>query len=499
MRGIASRIAALLVLASAAQADVAGRWRVEGEFFDVAIWSLSQTGTDVTVAGATVGGIPLDLAGSVTGDVLTLADVGFVCPVETPLRVLPGERLLAGRAAVGGACFPAAGSVVATRCTCFDGNADTGDGCDPQCQVEACWTCSGDPSVCTPIAEAAACDDRRDCTAGTTCTTGVCGGGTTVPACADLTGIWRTVFTSSYGYTVEQTADVVQEGGVIVLRYRPSGAAPLVGTIDVATGGLSLQRPNTTFYCSEGDGLVATAATDGNSFAGSMRFAHDTPRGTCLPDTGPLEAVRTDCGNGAVDPGEGCDDGNSESGDGCAIDCRVETCTPVPRAGCRVSRTPSRSTLKLRDRPGADHDDLGWRWKAGAATTPADFGQPTSDIALCFYAGDGAVPLLEAAVPAGGTCGARPCWRPTAKGFAYTNKAGTPQGVASIALVSGVDGKAKITVKGKGALLSLPAPPFDLPLRVQLQIENGACFETRHDATSVQRNVAGTFQARGVP
>lgn len=503
MQRIASRWqpAALLVLvlASAAQADVAGRWRIESDFYDPAIWALSQSGAAVTVAGATVGGIPLDLAGSVLGDVLTLTDVGFVCPIETPLRILPGERLLEGRAAVGSPCFPARGRVLATRCTCFDGNGDAGDGCDPQCQVEACWTCAGDPSVCTPIAEAGACDDRRDCTTGTTCSAGVCGGGGAVPACIDVTGLWKTVFTSSYGYTNERTADVVQEGGVVVLRHRPAGAPDLVGTIDVATGALSLQGQNTTLYCSEGDGLAATVATDGRSFAGTMRFAHDTPRGQCLPDTGPIEGERTECGNGAVDAGEACDDGNSEPGDGCAADCRIEICTPVPRTGCRVSRAPSRSTLKLRDRPGVDHDDLGWAWKVGAATIPADFGQPTRDVALCVYGGDGAVPLLEAAVPAGGTCGTRPCWRTTSKGFTYANKAGTPHGITGVALVAGADGKAKIAVKGKGALLSLPAPPLALPVRVQLQIDGGACFETRHDATTVQRNVAGTFQARGAP
>lgn len=36
------------------------------------------------------------------------------------------------------------------------------------------------------------------------------------------------------------------------------------------------------------------------------------------------------CGDGSVDPGEECDDGNQVSGDGCSLICRVEpaACTP---------------------------------------------------------------------------------------------------------------------------------------------------------------------------
>ncbi len=35
------------------------------------------------------------------------------------------------------------------------------------------------------------------------------------------------------------------------------------------------------------------------------------------------------CGDGIVDPGEGCDDGNTVSGDGCSSTCQVETPQPV--------------------------------------------------------------------------------------------------------------------------------------------------------------------------
>jgi cysteine-rich repeat protein len=36
------------------------------------------------------------------------------------------------------------------------------------------------------------------------------------------------------------------------------------------------------------------------------------------------------CGNGTVDPGETCDDGNASDNDGCPADCAVDSCTPDP-------------------------------------------------------------------------------------------------------------------------------------------------------------------------
>ena len=42
------------------------------------------------------------------------------------------------------------------------------------------------------------------------------------------------------------------------------------------------------------------------------------------------ECVEQVCGNGALDPGEACDDGNTEDGDGCSGECKVETMATVP-------------------------------------------------------------------------------------------------------------------------------------------------------------------------
>jgi hypothetical protein len=63
-------------------------------------------------------------------------------------------------------------------------------------------------------------------------------------------------------------------------------------------------------------------------------------------------------------------------------------------------------------------------------------------------------------------------------------------------LAPGPSGVASILVKGSGSGLGVPARALDLPVRVQLQSENGGCWEASYDA-GVSRNGAGTFKARG--
>jgi len=60
---------------------------------------------------------------------------------------------------------------------CDDSNPFSGDGCSAQCQIEMCFTCVGQPSVCSPRPAGTACDDGNACTVGETCDgSGVCSG-----------------------------------------------------------------------------------------------------------------------------------------------------------------------------------------------------------------------------------------------------------------------------------------------------------------------------------
>jgi len=65
--------------------------------------------------------------------------------------------------------------------------------------------------------------------------------------------------------------------------------------------------------------------------------------------------VAATCGNGLLEPGEECDDGNVISGDGCSATCTVEAgyacsgspsvCMPVPAAGAGTDNTMTESCV----------------------------------------------------------------------------------------------------------------------------------------------------------
>jgi len=49
---------------------------------------------------------------------------------------------------------------------CDDGNASDGDGCSASCQIEACYACTGQPSSCQPQAMGTACTSADPCVVG---------------------------------------------------------------------------------------------------------------------------------------------------------------------------------------------------------------------------------------------------------------------------------------------------------------------------------------------
>ncbi len=164
----------------------------------------------------------------------------------------------------------------------------------------------------------------------------------------------------------------------------------------------------------------------------------------------------------------------------------------------------------LRDDASDARDKLAWTWAGGQATTPADFGDPvtTDDYTLCVFDQTATAPrlLIRSAAPAASTCpyGAygEPCWRalgtpPGNTGFGYRSSGLLlPDGLARVMLTPGAVGKAKTVVKGRGANLDMPSPlDVTVPVRVQLQAENGQCWEASY--TSAQQDRADVFRAKG--
>jgi hypothetical protein len=178
-------------------------------------------------------------------------------------------------------------------------------------------------------------------------------------------------------------------------------------------------------------------------------------------------------------------------------------CALGPRPGCRGATAPGKGILRLNDRENADKDSLIWKLAKGEATSVGDFGDPTTTDAYAFCLFDeSAAPtdlLFAADIAASGLCGSSPCWRGTAMGYKYRDGFGSSSdGIRSVQLRAGSEGRAKVSLKGGGEklqerLLGLPLLPLPTPLRAQLQASNGACWESAFSTT--KRNDAGSFKA----
>jgi len=112
--------------------------------------------------------------------------------------------------------------------------------------------------------------------------------------------------------------------------------------------------------------LDVSPAHDPEGGGGGSGSAADEP--TCLENCGEGPPAAPVCGNGAVEAGEQCDDGNTASGDGCSATCRIEVRPPAPAtatvppsvlAGLRISGQtqvhPDEVTQNLMIREGAGH------------------------------------------------------------------------------------------------------------------------------------------------
>ena len=174
---------------------------------------------------------------------------------------------------------------------CDDGNTDNEDGCSSACAIETGWECSGEPSVCSticgdgliPAGSSEVCDDGNT-TDGDGCSA----------SCTLETG---------YQCIATPHAGPCPEG--------PNQVEPICGD--------SLVIGNEV--CDTGD----PAAGDGCDACQTIETGwqcDDQTQGPC-PNGGPTSVIRI-CGDGDIDVGEFCDDGNETNDDGCNDICGVE-------------------------------------------------------------------------------------------------------------------------------------------------------------------------------
>jgi cysteine-rich repeat protein len=245
--------------------------------------------------------------------------------------------------------------------------------------------------------------------------------------------------------------------------------------------------------------------------------------------------ICTTCGNGTLESGEVCDDGNNTQGDCCAADCQAigadgnpcssnqclqgstcqagvctggtSGCGPclvcdqedgcVPPTGLSCHDASSRgSTLALKHGSTAAKASLSWHWKSSVPLALLDFGSPTTvtDLDLCLYDQNGL--RFSATAPAAGTCSGDPCWRTAGGQVIYDDaRERSPDGLAHLLLRPGDVGKARIVGRGGGPLLSRPTLPLAPPLKMRMVRSGGpTCFEADFD--DALRNDAKVLRAR---
>ncbi|HXC52605.1 MAG TPA: hypothetical protein VN634_17110 [Candidatus Limnocylindrales bacterium] len=500
----------LVVAGNAAADDVSGHWYVALDppsFADIA-----QTESAITLTW-TEDATTYDFAGTISGDQISATDSPYQLNATIGSSHIYGYVVESGVSARFRELF---------RCECFDGNAVSGDGCDSRCRLEPCFDCSGDPSVCTPMADSTTCDDGNDCTQGEMCTSGVCGGGSLLDSCVDLTGLWRVIFDMP-GYAIHSVHGdrYEQRGG----RYHDYGDTidpdeffTPEGVIVPATGAMSSQYPGSfPWYCEEH--FNATASLDNLRFSGGGISYASTPHG-CVGFPYTVVANRcdeaagcfvTDC-SGIAD-GLACEDGDPctkadicSAGDctggpspcGLCEVCEADgSCVYGPRTDCLETTRATGSMLQLAS---SGAGKLRFSWKKGVAVGVADIGDPpTDETGLCVFDEASPSPALVLQQPIRpGFCDTASCWTVADDRVTYKSHVDDQSGTLTIALQGGGDGESSLTMKARGYLLdTFPATPVATPLRAQFQIRNGTCFEAEFLSDGVRSNADGKFRASG--
>jgi len=176
-------------------------------------------------------------------------------------------------------------------------------------------------------------------------------------------------------------------------------------------------------------------------------------------------------------------------------------CGAAPAVGCKRPVVANSGAFAITDVANDAKDRLQWTWAKGAATTSADFGDPTASTSyrLCVYDYEAGVPRLVASsgIAAGGTCGGKPCWRATNGGFRYKDADAAAEGIRQVVLKSGGAGRSKIQVRAQGTKLAPPPLPFTQAPKttVQLRSSAGQCWEADY-GTPARRNQADQFKDR---
>ncbi|TSC26504.1 tandem-95 repeat protein [Corallococcus sp. Z5C101001] len=328
-----------LSLALVAQVDFL---KADGTFIGSSSLHLVELGLGTHIAVAKYpGNVPYRYV-RLKGAVLALY---LVDAVETSLRTVCGDGVLGG--------FEA----------CDDGNQRSGDGCNSVCEVEPGYTCTGQPSVCdnnrAPTVEDVVATTPEDTSVGITIPAvdpdgDVLAFSFTLPIHGTLTGTGASVtYTPNTNFNGTDTFQVTVSDGkkqataTVSVTVTPVNDAP-VATSSAVTVSYNTSTPITLVATDvDGDALTFTVTTPpahgtlsgtgaqmlytpAADFQGADSFTFTASDGALTSNIATVTlTVRGPpvCGDGYLDSGEVCDDGNRVAGDGCRADCQgVEVC-----------------------------------------------------------------------------------------------------------------------------------------------------------------------------
>jgi fibro-slime domain-containing protein len=315
----------------------------DGGHGDVSIPAcLGATCGDATVSvcgnGVVESGETCDDGNSVPGDGCSgvcQIEPGYSCPT-------PGQKCVYSLTQVCGD-----GKIEGDE-ACDDGNTKSGDGCSATCDVEPGYSCGAAGTACVATATGTCgdgavnageqCDDGNKITGDGCSATCQLEQGWTCPTpgspCQTLEYCGDGVVQSSNGETCDDGNLKPGDGCSASCQIEPGYACPAAGQPCVKT-----------WVCGNGHIDPGEVCDDGNAVGGDGCSADCTviESGFTCPNVngsgGPcVPAPANVCGDGVVAGNEQCDDGNTNSGDGCSSTCAVETGYTCLTAGAPCTR-----------------------------------------------------------------------------------------------------------------------------------------------------------------
>ncbi len=249
-------------------------------------------------------------------------------------------------------------SVITAPEECDDGDADPGDGCDANCEVEDGFDCTGEPSTCVTVCGDGfatpdeQCDDgdqdeldgcTTQCVLGRPCNATAFPGGDRF-AVNPATGHCYVAFDDTATTFAAAEASCIASTGylatvtsaaenTVFLTVLAAGQNPWIGAQDVGndTDNVFDWVTDETFVFKN---FAPGQPDDDAGQGGTGECLHVVNSGGQWNDTNcnvttfvkgqVCEYEAASCGDSLVQPGEECDDSNNTNGDGCSSICKLE-------------------------------------------------------------------------------------------------------------------------------------------------------------------------------